>query len=104
MADNKQREKIVPLSKLPRSPGRPKGSPNKTTALLKEAILAGAESVGDAGEGGLEGYCKFLARDEPRAFAALLGKVLPMQLTGDPNNPAQIVFKTVYEQAQDERR
>lgn len=83
--------------------GRPKGSPNKTTALLKEAILAGAEAVGDAGEGGLEGYCKFLARDEPRAFAALLGKVLPMQLTGDPNNPAQIVFKTVYEQAQDER-
>lgn len=78
--------------------GRPKGSPNKTTALLKEAILAGAESVGDAGEGGLEGYCKFLARDEPRAFAALLGKVLPMQIAGTDSegNPTKFVIDVVY--------
>ena len=99
MASNKQREKI-PSKETPRSPGRPKGSLNKTTALLKEAILAGAENVGMDGKGrnGLEGYCQYLAAEQPRAFAALLGKVLPMQVTGDPNNPAQIVFRTVYEQ------
>lgn len=98
MVNNKQREKIIPTSKPPRSPGRPKGSLNKTTSLLKEAILAGAEAVGDQGEGGLEGYCTFLARDEPKAFAALLGKVLPMQIAGtDPDgNPTRFVIEVVH--------
>lgn len=65
-------------------PGRPKGSPNKTTALLKEAIIMAAEGVGQDGDGkdGLVGYCKFLAKSEPKAFSSLLGRVLPMQLTG----------------------
>jgi len=64
--------------------GRTKGTPNKTTALLKEAILKAAELVGSDGngKGKLTGYCQFLAASEPKAFAALLGKVLPMQITG----------------------
>ncbi len=66
-------------------PGRPKGQPNKTTQLLKEAIIKAAEAVGEdkSGKDGLVGYCMFLAKDEPKAFAALLGKVLPMQVTGE---------------------
>jgi hypothetical protein len=28
------------------------------------------------------GYCTFLAKDEPKAFAQSLGKVLPLQITG----------------------
>ena len=65
--------------------GRPKGIPNKTTALLKEAIIKAAEAVGEDGKGrgALTGYCTFLARDEPKAFAQLLGKVVPMQVTGE---------------------
>src|SRR5262245_25775259 len=65
-------------------PGRPKGSPNKTTALLKEAILTAAEMHGNDGEGkdGLICYCQHLAASEPKAFAALLGRVLPLQLSG----------------------
>lgn len=80
--------------------GRPKGSPNKTTAALKDAILAGASTVGEDGNGkdGLEGYCRYLAKEEPRAFAGLMGKVLPMTVSGDPNNPLQVMFKTIYEQ------
>ena len=64
--------------------GRAKGTPNKTTALLKEAIIRAAEAVGEdmQGKGKLTGYCKFLAKSEPKAFAQLLGKVLPMQVTG----------------------
>lgn len=66
-------------------PGRPKGSPNKTTAALKEAILLAAEQVGEdgKGKGELTGYLRFLAKGEPKAFAGLLGKVLPMQVTGE---------------------
>ena len=76
---NKQRE-----NKPPKSKGRPKGTPNKTTAALKDAILKAAEAVGEdmQGKGKLVGYCKHLAKTEPRAFAGLLGKVLPMQVTG----------------------
>jgi hypothetical protein len=69
--------------------GRKKGTPNKTTGMLKEAILAAAEKVGFDGKGmdGLEGYLAALAMEEKRAFAGLLGKVLPMQLQGDATAP-----------------
>ena len=73
-------------------PGRPKGSPNKTTALLKEAILGAATATGSDGQGkdGLMGYCGYLAKSEPKAFAQLLGKVLPMQITGEDGGPIKV--------------
>lgn len=62
--------------------GRPKGSVNKTTGALKEAIIAAAEAVGQDGSGkdGLTGYLKHVAASDVKAFASLLGKVLPLQL------------------------
>lgn len=71
---NKQRGNTKP----PKSPGRPKGSPNKTTALLKDAILQAAEQAGD--KKGMIGYLKKQAKDNPTSFMGLLGKVLPLQL------------------------
>lgn len=59
-------------------PGRPKGSRNKTTALLKDAILQAAHQAG--GPGGLVGYLTLQATENPGPFMSLLGKVLPMQL------------------------
>jgi len=75
--------------------GRAKGTPNKTTALLKEAIIKAAEATGEDGKGNgsLTGYCKFLATNEPKAFAQLLGKVLPMQVTGEDGGALQVVVK-----------
>ena len=72
--------------------GRQKGSKNRTTALLKEAILEAAELCGEDGQGKGEtvGYLKSLAINYPPAFAQLLGKVLPLTLQGDPNNPIQV--------------
>jgi len=70
--------------------GRRKGVPNKTTALLKDAILKAAEQAGDEYEGGLVGYLKVQALNEPAAFMSLLGKVLPMQIQGDAENPLNI--------------
>lgn len=76
-------------------PGRPPGAANKTTALLKDAILKAAEVTGSdgAGKGKLVGYLTFLAKGEPKAFAALLGKVLPMQITGEGDGPIQVVIR-----------
>lgn len=47
--------------------GRPKGTPNKTTALLKDAIIKAAEAAGSdgKGKGKLIGYCTFLAKEDP---------------------------------------
>jgi hypothetical protein len=64
--------------------GRKKGTPNKTTAALKDAILTAVEG---AMPGGKVGYLKWLAKHNSSAFASLLGKVLPTTLAGDPANP-----------------
>jgi hypothetical protein len=66
-----------------RGKGRPKGSRNKTTALLKDAILKAAEQAGNkVGDDGLVSYLEQQAEDNPGPFMALLGKVLPMQVEG----------------------
>lgn len=61
-------------------PGRPKGVPNKTTTLLKEAILRAANEAGGGGENGTVEYLTLQAYQNPAAFMSLLGKVLPMQV------------------------
>lgn len=71
-------------------PGRPKGMPNKTTALLKDAILKAAT---DAGNGDMAVYLAQQARDNPGPFMALLGKVLPMQVTGEGDGPLQVIIR-----------
>jgi hypothetical protein len=67
--------------------GRAKGSQNKITRALKEAILIAAERAGfklkpevAETEGGLVGYLEVVAVQEVGAFCSLLGKVLPSTL------------------------
>jgi len=71
-----------------RGPGRPKGSKNKTSLALKEAILAAADEAG--GEDGLVGYLRVLAIENSSAFAGLLGKVLPSTLAMPESNDGQV--------------
>jgi len=61
----------------PKTGGRKKGSVNKTTALLKDAVLQAAEQAGD--KNGMVGYLTTQARENPAAFMTLLGKILPLQ-------------------------
>jgi hypothetical protein len=68
--------------------GRPKGVPNKTTSLLKDAILAAASRAG--GEGGMEAYLERQAIENPAPFMSLLGKVLPMQVVGEGDGPVRM--------------
>lgn len=71
--------------------GRPKGALNKTTATLKEAILRAAELAGNDGKGkdGLIGYLRRVAEQDVKAMAGLLGKVLPLQVTGENGGPVR---------------
>jgi hypothetical protein len=61
--------------------GRKKGTPNKNSKLLKDAILKAAEGAG--GKGGLVAYLKKQAMETPGPFLALLGKIIPLQVTGE---------------------
>lgn len=92
----------VPEKRRPQPKGGSrKGIPNKTTSALKEAILLAAETVGADGNGkdGLCGYLQTLARSEPKSFSSLLGKVLPLQVTGEGGGP--VVFERIVREVVD---
>lgn len=76
----------------PKTGGRQKGTPNKTTALLKDAILQAATKAG--GNGGLVGYLTLQATENPAAFMTLLGKVLPMQVTGEDGGAIRLTVSS----------
>lgn len=61
--------------------GRAKGVPNRVTKALKEMILGALDRAGG------EQYLAQCATEQPAAFMALLGRVLPTTLAGDPNAP-----------------
>ena len=61
--------------------GRRKGVPNKTTQLLKDAILLAAA---EAGGGDIVAYLARQADENPVAFMGLLSKVLPTEVTQEP--------------------
>jgi hypothetical protein len=57
--------------------GRQKGTPNKTTSKLKEAVLNAFEQVGGTG------YLVKVAQEDPKTFVTLLGKLLPAEMKAD---------------------
>ena len=61
--------------------GRRRGVPNKTTQLLKDAILLAAA---EAGGGDIVAYLARQADENPVAFMGLLSKVLPTEVTQEP--------------------
>jgi hypothetical protein len=84
-----------------RGKGRKKGVPNKTTALLKDAILKAAELAGKdldpKSRDGMISYLQAQAKLNPGPFMGLLGKVLPTQLSADDdtgNVTVQIIKRT----------
>ena len=64
--------------------GRVAGVPNKLTRDVKEMILQALD-----GAGGAE-YLRKQALDNPGAFMTLVGKVLPLQVTGADGGPVQV--------------
>jgi hypothetical protein len=59
---------------LPKTGGRAKGTPNKVTKTIREAIEASFEQVGGAD------YLARMAILEPASYMTLLGKVLPAHM------------------------
>lgn len=68
----------------PNIKGRPKGSLNKTTAAIKEMVEQALVR-----SGGVD-YLVLQAKQQPVAFMGLVGRVLPLQLTGAGGEPLVI--------------
>ncbi len=64
--------------------GRPPGVANKNTQMLREMILEALDNLGGTT------YLMNQAVDNPTAFMTLIGKVLPLQVTGE-NGGALVV-------------
>lgn len=77
------------LKVKPNVKGRPKGSPNKNTAAIRQMVEQALTKAGGIN------YLVRQADEQPVAFMGLIGKVLPMQVdaavTGDII--ARVVFK-----------
>jgi hypothetical protein len=74
----RQRSNGIAMSSAGRGPDRP----------LIDSILLAAGAVGDprkGGTGGVIGYLKWLASADPRTYATLLGRVLPLQRIVEDN-------------------
>lgn len=67
--------------------GRKKGTPNRLNATVKAAIEEAFNKAGGAD------YLARMADEQPQAFMTLLGKVLPMQIAGDKDNPIEMVIR-----------
>jgi hypothetical protein len=67
--------------------GRKKGILNKINADLKGMIL---QALNEASPNGAIEYLKLQAIENPNAFLSLVGKVLPLTIAGDKENPITI--------------
>ena len=67
--------------------GRKKGVPNKLNASIKEMIVGALCAAGG------ESYLLRQAEQNPVAFMSLLGRVLPLQVTGENGNPIAYSFR-----------
>lgn len=76
-----------------RKGGRKKGQQNKMTRDLKQAVLLAAQAAGRDGEGldGLIGYLTRLAIDEPKSFAPLLGRMIPLHIGGSVDHNHRVI-------------
>ena len=65
--------------------GRPKGVPNKINGDLKAMILGALDGAGG------QDYLQRQAELNPGSFLTLIGKVLPMQITGEGGGPVFVI-------------
>lgn len=71
----------------PKKSGRQKGVQNKFTTDIKQALLNAFNEVGG------QDWFKKLATSDKRSFSALIGKLLPTQLTGKDGGPIDLLVQ-----------
>jgi hypothetical protein len=75
----------VDESRRPKTGGRKKGVPNKTTQAAKDAIADAAKGLGGAKR--LVAWAKEDPRNERVFWGTIYPKLIPVTLAGDASNP-----------------
>jgi hypothetical protein len=70
--------------------GRKKGTPNKLNADVKDMIVGALNAVGG------QDYLVRQSSANPIAFMSLIGRVLPLQVKGDPENPLKTILEITW--------
>lgn len=78
----------------PGNPGKPKGALSKTTRTAKEAIALAAEGLG--GTDRLIAWCREDPLNERAFWSSIYPKLLPVQVSGDPENPLNHSVKITF--------
>jgi len=73
----------------PKGAGRAKGTPNKISGDIKQMVLDALEMMGGAE------YLMLQAAINPGPFLALVGKTMPLQVTGAGGGPLEIATVAV---------
>lgn len=73
----------------PKTGGRTKGVVNKITGDLKGSVMDAFGKLGGVA------YLVTVGKEDPKTFCALLGKLLPMQVGSDPENPLAVIMKSL---------
>jgi len=68
------------------NPGKPKGAVTKSTKLVKEVFAEVFAALQDGGPASLENW----AKEQPTEFYKLASKLIPTQISGDPDQPLEI--------------
>jgi len=71
--------------------GRPKGVKNRVNQTIQQMLLDSLNNMGD-----VEWFDK-LAKEEPKAYAQLISKLIPLQLIGGQNGEAPLAISVSYE-------
>ena len=72
--------------KRPKTGGRKKGTPNKSTSAIREAVLGVFADLQEEA-GSPNGHFLGWARASPTDFYRLASKLLPLQVTGQDGGP-----------------
>lgn len=82
--------KVEPSRPKTKTGGRKAGTPNKLTKQVKQMILDALDNAGGVA------YLERTADSHPAAFLSLVGKVLPLQVTGEDGGPVQHSIKVKF--------
>lgn len=86
---------------IPIKPGEVRGSrkgiQNKSTKMMKEALVIAAEASKHSNKKGLIGYLTWLADHREETFATLLGRLLPLQVNMRSEHVETKRYETVAE-------
>lgn len=71
----------------PKTGGRQKGSVNKLTKTFKQAVLTAYEGIG-----GDQNFTEW-ARNNQTEYYKIASKLIPTEVSTDPDNPPTMVFR-----------